>query len=133
MDLSNTVWPADDWVAIVDDEESVARSIARYLSLSGLRARAFGSAEEFLSYTGTPPSCLVIDVQLGTTTGFELRDCLAARQSVPAPIIFITARDNVAALGLANGKGAFAWLRKPFRGHALVELLHQLRATTAAK
>ena len=131
MDFSNATWTADDWVAIVDDEESVRQSIARYLRVSGLRAQAFGSAEEFLSYTGTPPSCLVIDVQLGTTTGFELRDCLAARRSVPAPIIFITARDNVAALGPANGKGALTWLRKPFRGQALVELLCRLRAATA--
>ena len=73
----------------------------------------------------------VIDVQLGTTTGFELRDCLAERRSAPAPIIFITARDNVAALGPANGTGVFTWLRKPFRGQALVELLFQLRATIA--
>ena len=124
-------WPADDSVAIVDDEESVGQALARFLRVSGLPAQAFGSAEEFLSYTGTPPSCLVIDVQLGTTTGFELRDCLAERRSAPAPIIFITARDNVAALGPANGTGVFTWLRKPFRGQALVELLFQLRATIA--
>lgn len=131
MDLFSPDWPADDWVAIVDDEESVGQSLARYLRVSGLRAQAFASAEEFLSYTGTPPSFLVIDVQLGTTTGFELRDCLAARGSVPAPIIFITARDDVAALGPANGREALTWLRKPFRGQALVELLQQLHATTA--
>jgi DNA-binding response OmpR family regulator len=69
VDLFSPDWPADDWVAIVDDEESVGQSLARYLRVSGLRARAFASAEEFLSYTALHRA-FVIDVQLGTTTGF---------------------------------------------------------------
>ena len=125
-------WPAHEWVAIVDDDESVRRSLARFCCVSGIRALAFGSAEEFLSHEGTPPSCLVLDVQLGASTAFELRDALAAREGNLPSIVFITARDDVAALGLSNESGVSAWLGKPFPPQALLALLEEMRTSGRA-
>jgi FixJ family two-component response regulator len=118
----------DGWVGIVDDDESVRRALARYLRICGIRVETFGSAAEFLSYGGTAPSCLVIDVQLGTSTGFELRDCLFDRDAPPPPMIFITACDDIAAFDPGHGRGISAWLRKPLRAEALVDLVYQLSA-----
>ena len=120
----------DDWVGIVDDDASVRLSLARLLRLHGVSTRTFATAAELLCYTGAPPSCLILDVQLGTSTGFELRDSLAARGDQLPPIVFITARDDVATLGLINRNGACALLRKPFSSAALLELVNRLRSSS---
>jgi len=129
-------WPTavEEWVGIVDDDESIRRSLARYLRVIGIATQTFGSAEEFLQCESGLPSCLVVDVQLGTSTGFELRDRLAARAPSIPPIVFISARDDLAALEEANGEGACGWLRKPFRAEELVALIRpHLREMTNAK
>jgi FixJ family two-component response regulator len=129
-------WPTaiEEWVGIVDDDESIRRSLARYLRVNGIATRTFGSAEEFLQCEGDLPRCLVIDVQLGTSTGFELRDRLAARVRTIPPIVFITARDDLAALQQTNGDGACGWLRKPFRADDLLALIRpHLREASGAK
>lgn len=118
-------WPTatEEWVGIVDDDESIRRSLARFLRVNGISVQTFGSAEEYLRLSCSHPCCLVIDVQLGTSTGFELRDRLAARGSSLPPIIFISARDDLAALHDTQGHGAYGWLRKPFSPDALLSLV----------
>ena len=122
----------DGWVGIVDDDASVRRALARYLRICGIRVETFGSAAEFLSYSGSPAACLVIDVQLGTSTGFELRDRLFDRDTSPPPLIFITACDDIAAFDPGRGRGISAWLRKPLRADALVDLIYQLSGPNKA-
>lgn len=118
---------ADDWVGIVDDDTSVRLSLARLLRLHGISTHTFATAAELLGYAGAPPSCLIVDVQLGTSTGFELRDSLVARGDRLPPIVFITAREDVATLGLINRNGTCVLLRKPFSSTALLELVNRLR------
>ena len=121
-------WIAEEWVAVVDDDESVRRSLERFFRIAGVRVRTFAVAEEFLNEVGVPPACVVIDVQLGTSTGFELRDSLEARSVPPPPIIFITARDDLAALGRSDERGVCAWLAKPFRAETLLSIIDDMRA-----
>ena len=129
-------WPTaiEEWVGIVDDDESIRRSLARYLRVNGIASQTLGAAEEFLQCESGLPSCLVIDVQLGTSTGFELRDRLAARVPTIPPIVFITARDDLATLQQTSGDGACGWLRKPFRADDLLALIRpHLREASRAK
>ena len=79
------------WVALIDDDEAIRRSLARLLRSARIHAVAFSSAEEFLGrLSGSEPACLVLDVQLGAgLNGFELRQRLECTgRSVP--IIFMT-------------------------------------------
>lgn len=125
-------WPIaiEEWVGIVDDDESIRRSLARYLRVNGIATETFGSAEEFLQCERGLPSCLVIDVQLGTSTGFELRDRLADCVPTIPPIVFISARDDLASL---REMGGCDWLRKPFRACDLLALIRpHLRETSSA-
>ena len=81
---------AEGWVAIVDDDESIRRSLARIFRINGISARTFASAEDFLSFcSDDEPRCLVLDVQLGGMSGFELKDRLYANGRT-APIIFLS-------------------------------------------
>ena len=52
-------------IAVVDDEESVRKAVARVLQAAGFTARAFGSGIEFLeSWHFDRPDCLVLDLQM---------------------------------------------------------------------
>jgi len=54
------------YVAVVDDDESLCRSISRLLRASDIQAVTYSSAEAFLADTNHPRfDCLVLDIQLG--------------------------------------------------------------------
>src|SRR6185312_16110752 len=78
-------------VAIVDDEPSVRRALARLLSASSFDAKTYGTAEEFIeSIHGGIPECLVVDIHMPELTGLDLQRYLA-RAGVKIPTIVITA------------------------------------------
>ncbi|HEY2374996.1 MAG TPA: response regulator [Gemmatimonadaceae bacterium] len=122
----------EEWVGIVDDDESIRRSLVRLLRVLGVRAETFGDAEEYFERDLSSPCCLVIDVQLGTSTGFEFYDRLLARADSLPPVIFISAYDDPATLQHARAVGARGWLRKPFTAAALLELLRPCLASRAS-
>jgi FixJ family two-component response regulator len=77
-------------IAIVDDDASVRRALARWLRAVGWQAVAFASAEAFLQagpqwFVG----CLVLDLELPGMSGVALLDHLEALGST-LPIILIT-------------------------------------------
>lgn len=82
-------------VAIVEDDESVCRSLTRLLRQVNIRATAFQSAPEFLACRSrTDFTCIVLDVQLGAgMTGLELRRLLL-EEGDRTPVIFLTAYDD---------------------------------------
>ena len=114
---------SEDWVGIIDDDESVRLSLARLFRVLEIRAETFASADEFLGQTLGSPSCLVVDVQLGAGTGLALSDQLAARRLAVPPIVFMTAREDLATLQFVERHGAHGWLRKPLRLDALLALV----------
>lgn len=113
-------------VALVDDDPSVCRSLARLLQAEGIGSVAYGSAEEFLS---TPPpascGCLVLDIQLGGISGIEL---LARLRSAGdrTPAIFITAHDEPKFREAAEAACCEAYLRKHESGRTIVGLIRSL-------
>lgn len=82
-------------IAIVDDDESVCRSVARLLRHVDMQATAFPSVDDFLaSPLRGEFTCLVLDVQLGAgMTGLELRRLLL-NEGDRTPVIFLTAYDD---------------------------------------
>lgn len=116
---------ADGWVAIVDDDESIRHSLTRVFRIHGLSARTFASAEEYLDRdTAAEPSCIVLDVHLPGLSGFDLKDRLDARGNT-APIIFITALDEMTLSQLARRSERPEYLRKPFDTGDLIALVRQ--------
>jgi FixJ family two-component response regulator len=123
----------EEWVAVVDDHDSLRRSLGRTLALEGIYAVMFSSAEKYLDHVApTPPSCLLLDLQLPGMSGHELAHFLdRARPSRP-PIIFITGHrellDSVSACCGAHGH-----LCKPFDGDTLIGLVRQALNATGAR
>ena len=102
------------WVAVVDDDASVRRALARLLRTENIAVMTFATAQEFLTATDVdPPACLVLDVHLGAMSGFELQEYLASVHS-EIPLLFITGHDEISSLELARRAGPDAYLRKPF-------------------
>jgi FixJ family two-component response regulator len=118
-----------DWVAIVDDDGSIRTALARVLRMEGWRVATFGTAHEYLAASALEgaPSCLVLDVHLGSASqmsGFELHDHLAA-SGANVKTILMTAHDEVPATDLACRVGADNYLRKPFESEMLISLVRR--------
>jgi FixJ family two-component response regulator len=103
-------------VVVVDDDESVRESLPDLLGELGFAAKAFASAEEFLSSDClVTAGLLLLDIGLPGMSGPELRRELIGREP-GIPTVFITARAQQSIpRGLLNEEhGAVACLFKPF-------------------
>src|SRR5512145_933809 len=102
----------DEVVYVVDDEETVRRSLSRLLRSAGLTVQTFSSAQAFLDQGPVNrPGCLVLDVRLPDLSGLDLQITLGSRQAT-LPIIFITGRGSIPMSVQAMKGGALDFLRK---------------------
>jgi len=82
------------YIAIVEDDESLCRSLARLLHASGYHPVTYLSAEAFLDDTKRPAfDCLVVDIQLSGMSGIELGQHLL-EHGMTIPLIFLTAHEE---------------------------------------
>lgn len=129
------VLPADAMVYIVDDESGVRSALCSLLRSVSLGCEAFATAQEFLA-TPEPqgPACIVLDMQLLDTTGFDVQAAIGQRRR-PLPVIFLTGYGTIPMTVRAMKAGATAFLTKPFTDHELLEAiegaLHADRAAMA--
>ena len=111
-------------VSVVDDDESVRESLPDLVREFGFAARAFSSAEEFLSSDSVSQTrCLILDIAMPGMTGLDLQ-CELRRRGQEIPVIFITAQKDEAIRTRAFEKGALEFLYKPFSDTALLEALN---------
>ena len=110
-------------IAIVDDDDSVRRALARLLAASGYQVRTFSSATEFLN-EGFPaeagPGCLLIDVRMPELGGLELQSALTSA-GTEAAIVFMTGHGDVQTGVRAMKSGAIDFLLKPFTDDELLD------------
>jgi len=110
-------------ICVVDDDAYLLRALRRLLLAVGFVVQTFGSAEEFLLATrSAQPDCLVLDVHLGTLSGFDLHDRLLA-SGVSIPTVFISGHDDAATRERARSAGAAAYLAKPIEEHSLISAI----------
>ena len=113
-------------IAVVDDEEPIRKALSRLLRLAGLKVETFSSGTEFLESVGDhTPDCLVLDVHMPETDGFEVESQLA-HAGFRIPIVAITGRDAPKDRERMTARGVAAFLQKPLDGPVL------LAAITAA-
>ena len=113
------------YIAIVDDDEGICRSLGRLLRAAGFQPITYPSAEAFLEDLKHPRfECLVLDVQLGGMSGIELHKQLSAAGSA-TPVIFITAHDDPEARNHALAGGCAAFLRKTDSGSDVLDAIRR--------
>src|ERR1051325_1293202 len=107
-------------VSILDDDESVRRSVGNLLSSAGFVVAVFDSAESFLR-SGLPEStgCLVLDLQMPGIDGLGLLAHLR-KTGTQIPAVILTAYGDNSARHRAVQAGAMAFLDKPFVSAELI-------------
>jgi FixJ family two-component response regulator len=107
-------------VAVVDDEDSVRRAVARLIRSAGMDADVFESGEAFLAAVSLrDPDCVVLDLHMPGISGFEVQMRLLS-SGLRLPVIAITGNDSPEAEERALGGGALAYLRKPIDKGTLI-------------
>ena len=109
---------------VVDDERMLADSTAQYFNLFGVNTAVVYNATECRDFFKQDTACLVLlDINLGGSSGFEL--CQELRKKTDIPILFISARtsddDKIAAFGI----GGDDYVQKPY---SLSVLLAKVKA-----
>jgi len=116
------------YIAVIDDDASLCRSLARLLQHAGFQAITFESAEQFLADPLRDHfGCLLVDIQLGGMTGIEMHRKLIEAGN-RTPVIYITAFDDPRARAEAAGLGCAGFFRKNDAG---TEILEKVRLLTS--
>lgn len=113
-------------ISIVDDDLSVREGLSRLLSSAGFLAKAFASAEEYLS-SDQPgrTDCLLLDVRMPGMSGIELERQLVA-DHFEIPVVFITAHQEETAPAQVLDGNARTVLIKPFSEEALLNAINNV-------
>lgn len=112
-------------VALIDDDQSVRKSLGRLLHVMNIENVGYSSAEAFIEDPDrTQFGCVLLDVQLGGMTGLELQRRLKAEHN-PVPIIFITAFEDPAAQAEAERIGCAAFFHKTDPGTRIIHAIRQ--------
>lgn len=98
---------------IIDDEKLLADSTTEYFNLFGVKTAAAYSVSECRQFfQENAAQLLLLDINLGDGSGFEL--CRELRQKTDVPILFISARtsddDQIIALNI----GGDDYIQKPY-------------------
>jgi len=108
-------------VAIVDDDSSVRKAIARLLRSAELDILVCASAQEYLEqYDPNIPGCLILDVNMPGIGGLELQGVLTTK-GVVSPIIFLSGQATVHDSVQALKHGAVEFLTKPVDENELLK------------
>jgi FixJ family two-component response regulator len=111
-------------VFVIDDDDSVRRSLERLLRSVDLEVETFASAQDFLRKPMPDrPACVVLDLRLPGPSGLELQESLI-RSGHDVPIVFISGHADVPSSVRAIKAGAVDFLQKPFSDQALLDIIH---------
>lgn len=114
-------------VLMIDDDEVIAQTTAEYFNMFDVKTSyvtSFESAVDFLD--NNTVSMLLLDINLGDKSGFEL--CKRVRQKYDMPIFFISARTSDDDVLIALNIGGDDYIKKPY---TLNILLAKVKAVLA--
>jgi FixJ family two-component response regulator len=111
-------------IAIVDDDISVRKALARVLSAHSFETEIFGSAREFVTSPHLRDfECLILDQHMPDVTGLNLQIHLR-RIGVVIPTIIITAYNEIGLHEKCIAAGAASFLVKPIDSEILIDAIN---------
>ena len=109
-------------VYVVDDDASIRELLAWLMKSNGIAVATFANAQHFLkSYQPGAPGCLIVDLYMPGMGGLELQHYLI-EHGILIPVIFLSARADVANAVAAVKHGAIDFIEKPFDYKKIVSL-----------
>ena len=114
-------------ILVVDDEPETVRMLSTALELFGhAPIGAFSGKEALELARRTPPDAILLDLMMPNMDGFEVtRRLREMPETESAPIIIITASQDVEAEDRVRAAGANVFLRKPISIGQLADILAQ--------
>lgn len=126
--LPASLQPNDTSVHVIDDEPAVRAALVRQLRAAGITATGYASAKAFMqACMFDVPGCLLLDVRLSDSSGFDLQDELA-RRDAPFPIVFMTGYGTIDMSVRAIKAGAQGFLTKPMDEVKLLAAVNEAMA-----
>ncbi len=109
-------------IYVVDDDASIRELLAWLMKSNGLAVATFANAQLFLkAYKVGSPGCLIVDLYMPGMSGLELQHYLIEHDIV-IPVIFLSARADIAKAVAAVKHGAIDFIEKPFDYKKIVAL-----------
>ena len=113
-------------IYILDDDESVRRSLKLLMVSYGFAVETFSSSEEFI--TAVPSStegCLILDIHMPGLNGWDTQQRLT-KEGYRLAVIVISADKSDSFKEKALKAGAVGFLQKPFEDHYLLHMVTQV-------
>lgn len=112
-------------VALVDDDASVRRAMARLLAVEGIESVEFDGGREFIDSLKTSiPALVILDLQMPGMNGLQVHDQIRKRHP-DLPVIFLSAYGTVPVGVTAVKKGARDFLEKPVDPATLIVAIRE--------
>jgi two-component system nitrogen regulation response regulator NtrX len=112
-------------ILIVDNEESVVRTLAGFLRDEGFEVSCASDGEQALTLIHTePPDLVLLDVWLPGMDGIEILQALK-EQYTETEVIVMSGHGNIETAVRATKLGAFDYVKKPFSFDNLILTVHQ--------
>ncbi len=98
---------------IIDDEQVLADNTCEYFNMFDVKTKAVYNSSDALAFYGeNDASLILLDINLGDGSGFDL--CKNLRQNVSSPILFISARNTDDDKIIALNIGGDDYIEKPY-------------------
>ncbi|MEZ3446404.1 MAG: response regulator transcription factor [Lachnospiraceae bacterium] len=121
MDLENYK------VLMIDDDEMIATATSEYFNMFGVKTSYVTSYADAIAFLEKHDvSLLLLDINLGETSGFDL--CRQIRENYDLPIFFISARTSDDDVLIALNIGGDDYIKKPY---TLSVLLAKVKAAVS--
>jgi two-component system response regulator FixJ len=112
-------------VHLVDDDDSVRRSVGFMLKTSGYRVLSYASGQDLLAASKElGDGCILMDIRMPGMDGLEVQEALRER-GVALPVVIMTGHGDIALAVRAMKAGAIDFIEKPFDKPVLMAALEQ--------
>ena len=110
-------------VHLVDDDDSIRRSVGFMLKTSGFRVHSYPSGAELLKEAkALEPGCILLDIRMPGMDGLEVQQALQER-GVSLPVVIMTGHGDVPLSVRALKAGAIDFIEKPFEREILLSAM----------
>ena len=112
-------------IFIIDDDESIRRSVSLVIKSAGYQTQVFAGVEQFLenvNYAGE--GCILLDVFLEGKSGLEMLEEIQGR-FYNLPIIYFSGMGDIPMSVDAMKKGAINFLQKPLDDNQLLRAIDE--------
>ena len=112
-------------IYLVDDDDSVRRSVGFMLKTSRLEVQAFVDGTTFLKEVKhLEPGCVLLDVRMPGMDGLEVQAELVQR-GIAYPVVVMTGHGDVDVAVRAMKAGAIDFIEKPFDKDVMLEAVEE--------